>query len=359
MLAPRAIDLSMLILTDRPCDGVGIHDYLTQRGRCEVADVRRSRVQFSHYDLVRLDIDLADAAVARLAAAALAGRDAPTRRPVLLLARSAGPPPAWLGTAEVIHCEAPPPLILAVAERLTHAHPGRRGRLSGPAGADAFALEVKSSLARCLHAARRSEAVPMAELDKAARTVLAAVKQAKIRSWLNVVRQFDDITYQHSLLVAGLVAALALKLGLTPKHQRLLTQAALIHDVGKACVSPDILNKPGALSPSEQGAMRGHATLGYDMLKRQGDIHPVILDVVRHHHEYLDGAGYPDGLKGSQITGFARIVTICDIYAALIERRPYKTPMPPQAALAILTAMGPKLDGDFLRAFREAIADTA
>ena len=101
--------------------------------------------------------------------------------------------------------------------------------------------------------------------------------------------------------------------------------------------------------------MRTHAAQGHAMLAGQRGIGPVILDVIRHHHEYLDGTGYPDGLRGRQITGYVRIVTICDIYAALIERRPYKAPMPAQQALGVLKGMGGKLDRDLLRGF-EAVA---
>ncbi len=91
---------------------------------------------------------------------------------------------------------------------------------------------------------KRGEAVSIAELDRGASAMLGAVKKGKIRSWLDVVWQFDDITYQHCLLVAGLCAAFALRLGLTPNHQHLLLQAALIHDIGKARIPKAILNKP-------------------------------------------------------------------------------------------------------------------
>ena len=88
---------------------------------------------------------------------------------------------------------------------------------------------------------------------------------------------------------------------------------------------------------------------------RQGGFDPQLLDIVRHHHEYIDGSGYPDALSGERVTALSRLVTICDIYAALIERRSYKAPMPPRDALATLAAMGGKIDAGLLRAFRELV----
>ena len=175
---------------------------------------------------------------------------------------------------------------------------------------------------------------------------------------MDVVWQFDDATYQHSLLVAGLCAAFSLKSGLTSNHQHLLLQAALLHDVGKARVPTGILNKSGGLSKPEMDVMRTHPALGHAMLAGQRGISPVILDVIRHHHEYLDGTGYPDRLQGRQISDYVRIVTICDIYAALISRRPYKAPMPPLQALAVLTDQGVKLDTNMLKHFEATIADS-
>ena len=158
--------------------------------------------------------------------------------------------------------------------------------------------------------------------------------------------------------VAGLCAAFAVNSGLTSDHQQLLLQAALLHDVGKSRIPPAILNKSGALSKPETDVMRTHPALGHAMLSGQRGMNPVILDVVLHHHEYLDGTGYPDRLQGRQISDYVRIVTICDIYAALIERRPYRAPTPHQQALAVLTDLGVKLDRNMLKHFEAVVADS-
>jgi HD-GYP domain-containing protein (c-di-GMP phosphodiesterase class II) len=83
-----------------------------------------------------------------------------------------------------------------------------------------------------------------------------------------------------------------------------------------------------------------------------------MLDMVVHHHEFLDGSGYPHGLQGSEISDLVRMMTISDVFGALIERRSYKAPLSSEAAYQILLDMGPKLDRDLVRAFKFAAAST-
>ena len=101
--------------------------------------------------------------------------------------------------------------------------------------------------------------------------------------------------------------------------------------------------------------MRTHAAEGYDVLVG-GGFSQEILTVVRSHHEMLEGSGYPDGLKGTEIADLVRLVTVCDIYGALIERRAYKRPMPSDQAYGVLKGTVGRLDGDLVRAFRPVVA---
>lgn len=182
-----------------------------------------------------------------------------------------------------------------------------------------------------------------------------AIQETGIRDWVRAVRRFDDITHQHCLLVAGLAAAFAQSLGLGEMECHRLTKAALLHDVGKIQVPTAILNKPGKLDPDEMAVMKRHPEMGHAMLAGQG-FHPEVLQVVRSHHEMLDGSGYPDRLKESEIPDLVRVLTVCDIYAALIERRSYKAPMPSRKAFAILEGMTGRLDATVLEAFRPVAA---
>jgi HD-GYP domain-containing protein (c-di-GMP phosphodiesterase class II) len=98
--------------------------------------------------------------------------------------------------------------------------------------------------------------------------------------------------------------------------------------------------------------------VGRDYLCTQHNVSPETLKAVRHHHEYLDGSGYPDGLMAQQIGDLTRILTICDVYGALTERRAYKAPKPPEAALDILTGMAKdaKVEHDLVKALRYCVA---
>jgi putative nucleotidyltransferase with HDIG domain len=178
-----------------------------------------------------------------------------------------------------------------------------------------------------------------------------AVQQSGIRGWIRAVQRFDEATHQHCLLVTSLAAAFATKLGFHELDGYRLTKAALLHDVGKTKIPLSILNKPGRLTDEEMAVMRTHAALGYDMLV-DGGFSREMLQVVRSHHEMLDGSGYPDGLRGPEIPDLVRLVTICDIYGALIERRPDRALIPGRVAYGIVRSMTGRLDADLVAAFR-------
>lgn len=217
------------------------------------------------------------------------------------------------------------------------------------------ATQAGVALADMMDDAATGKRISPQALATGADRVLEAIGQDDVRTWLDVVWNYDDTTYQHCLLVAGLAAAFAVKHGFKLEDQRRLARAALLHDIGKARIPLQILNKPGRLTSAELSLMRTHAALGHNILVRQGGFELEQLSVVRHHHEYLDGSGYPDGLSSHQISDLVRLVTICDIYAALIERRSYKAPMSRDQAFLTLAEMGGKLDTDLLAAFRTVV----
>jgi putative nucleotidyltransferase with HDIG domain len=199
--------------------------------------------------------------------------------------------------------------------------------------------------------AMRGEAVDRAMVDEAAATVVGALAENDIGQWLEQVWAYDNTTYQHCLLVTGLAAAFAINLNFSERDQKYLTRGAILHDIGKAKIPLEILNKPGQLTKQEMSVMRTHAEAGYKVLHDQGDYEPDLLDVVLRHHELLDGSGYPDGLSGKQIPDPVRLVTISDIYAALIERRSYKRPIAPSEAFRILQGMEGKVEKALVQAF--------
>jgi HD-GYP domain-containing protein (c-di-GMP phosphodiesterase class II) len=126
----------------------------------------------------------------------------------------------------------------------------------------------------------------------------------------------------------------------------------MFHDIGKAKIPLAVLDKPGRLDPEERAMIETHPAVGYDVLKGTTGISPEILDAVRHHHEFLDGSGYPDRIGASSISDVVRILTISDIFAALIEDRRYKPPMPRDQAYEIIKSMQGKLEGPLVAAFK-------
>lgn len=197
-----------------------------------------------------------------------------------------------------------------------------------------------------------------AEVANGTEIVATAIGAHGIYDWIRAVRDFDDATHQHILLVAGLAAAFAGTLGISRADRHRLAQAALLHDVGKTRIPVAILNKPGKLDASEMAVMRTHAVEGYRMLVGLG-FEEAMLSVVRSHHEMLDGSGYPDGLSGAAIPDLVRLVTVCDVYGALIEERPYRAPMAASEAYPILEGMKGRLDPDLVHAFRPVVMTPA
>ncbi len=129
--------------------------------------------------------------------------------------------------------------------------------------------------------------------------------------------------------------------------------AMLLHDVGKSMLESELLNKPGRLSASEFQTIRSHPLIGWNMLELNGMSDPLIRQAVLHHHEKLDGTGYPSGLRGPEITREARIAAIVDVYDALTTDRPYRPAMTSQAALELMTAqmLPGHLDPEYFHAF--------
>ena len=142
----------------------------------------------------------------------------------------------------------------------------------------------------------------------------------------------DDYTYMHSVAVCALMVALAKQIGMDENATRIAGLAGLLHDLGKAAVPMEVLNKPGKLTDEEFTVVRSHPVAGHAMLK-EGDVHPQVLDACLHHHEKVDGTGYPHRLRGEQISVLSRMTAICDVYDAITSDRPYKRGWDPSESL--------------------------
>ncbi|HUW00107.1 MAG TPA: HD-GYP domain-containing protein [Gallionella sp.] len=134
----------------------------------------------------------------------------------------------------------------------------------------------------------------------------------------------DDYTYMHSVAVCALMVALARRLGLEDEQVRQAGMAGLLHDVGKMMIPLEILNKPGKLTDAEFDLVKSHPVEGHKMLLEGSGISDIALDVCLHHHEKVDGKGYPDRLTNEQISLYAKMGAVCDVYDAITSDRPYK-----------------------------------
>jgi putative nucleotidyltransferase with HDIG domain len=143
----------------------------------------------------------------------------------------------------------------------------------------------------------------------------------------------DDYTYMHSVAVCAMMVALARQLGLDDARTRSAGMAGLLHDLGKAVMPQEVLNKPGKLSEAEFAVIKSHPEEGYRMLLKSDSIDAIALDVCLHHHEKIDGSGYPKGLKGDDISLLAKMGAVCDVYDAITSNRPYKAGWDPAESL--------------------------
>jgi putative nucleotidyltransferase with HDIG domain len=194
--------------------------------------------------------------------------------------------------------------------------------------------------------------VELADAKRATEQIINSVSQRGLTSWLDDVRKHHEGTFQHCLLVSGVATSFAINLGFASADVYRLGLAATLHDVGKANIPLAILDKPARLDAEEERIMRAHPVHGFDALKAVTGIDAEVLDAVRHHHEYLDGTGYPDALTAPAIPDVVRLLTISDIFGALIEARPYKATMSRAKAYDILTEMSGKLEPALVRAFK-------
>jgi putative nucleotidyltransferase with HDIG domain len=165
----------------------------------------------------------------------------------------------------------------------------------------------------------------------------------------------DDYTYMHSVAVCGLMVALARQLGLPDAAVREAGLAGLLHDVGKMQMPMNVLNKPGALTDAEFNVMRGHPERGFDLLKDGAKVPASALDVCLHHHEKIDGSGYPHRLAGDQISQFARMGAVCDVYDAITSVRPYKNAWDPAGSLQRMSQWKGQFDAAIFQAFVKSV----
>lgn len=211
-------------------------------------------------------------------------------------------------------------------------------------------------LASIFAAAGDGQVIEPSAMAAAGEAIISDIEDQGLSRWIEAVRAHHSQTYQHCLLVTGVAAAFGQRLGLSRADRLRLATAGMLHDIGKARIPLAILEKPGPLTEQEREVIKHHPEYGAEALAGRSSIDAEMIDMVIHHHEYIDGSGYPHGLIGNEIQDFVRIMTICDVFGALMEKRAYKPPLSAEEAYNILRQMDRQLDQDLVRAFASVSA---
>lgn len=171
------------------------------------------------------------------------------------------------------------------------------------------------------------------------------------RALINALEARDPDTRRHSARVARFALAIARELGLDPSSVEAVRLGAELHDIGKIGVPDALLRRRGPLTPAEHRRVLEHTVIGEQILRPVMSDRPGVLAVVRSHHEWVDGSGYPDGLRGERIPLEARIVAVADSLDAMTSARPYRPPLPLSEAIRQLTVFsGVQFDPECVRA---------
>lgn len=197
---------------------------------------------------------------------------------------------------------------------------------------------AKTRIVSMFSEARMGKAIQMEQ----AADVVDEINQSIARNptaLLSIVRlkNASNYTYMHSVAVSGLIMALGRELGLDGDLLKQVGIAGLLHDVGKIYIPEHILNKTSQLTTEEFAVMKTHPRRGWELLNQTSDVNAIALDVCLHHHERVDGKGYPEQLSGEALTMFARMGAICDVYDAITSTRCYKASWEPAEALHKMT----------------------
>jgi HD-GYP domain-containing protein (c-di-GMP phosphodiesterase class II) len=210
--------------------------------------------------------------------------------------------------------------------------------------------ETSQSLIKSSFEQPESPLIMSANKKVVAHTVSTITAEPKMLRTMVSMFSFDYSLYSHCVHVSVLGTGLALETGSWSEDEvRNLALGFLLHDIGKCRVSPEILRKPGMLSPFEARQMERHPELGVDLMSQHQTLHPAVMEVIRTHHERLDGSGYPRHLPSSSIPLESRICSVADVFDAFTSHRSYKPAMTGFEALkTILAKMTSELDDEIV-----------
>lgn len=173
---------------------------------------------------------------------------------------------------------------------------------------------------------------------------------------VSVLKNADEFTFNHCVNTAILALFVGHHMNMSPKELLIFGKGALLHDIGKCMIPNEILIKPTKLSGEESQIIQGHVEKGVRYLERMAGMEPEVIEMVSHHHERLDGSGYPNGLKGDAICRLGRLAAVIDVYDALIHENYYKVSQDPTLILKeMVTKVGTHYDEASFKALSDCI----
>jgi putative nucleotidyltransferase with HDIG domain len=226
-----------------------------------------------------------------------------------------------------------------------------------PKAAKAYAKALDTSKA-LVAACRMNQRIEVNEVQENVDEIVESVSRNRdALTALIKLRHFDDYTFTHSLNVSVLSISTGKALGLNDNDLKILGLGTMFHDLGKLRIPDNILNKPGKLTDEEFTIMRNHAALSAEIIAEQHlNVDDLVIQVARHHHERMDGSGYPDHLEGVKIPTLATICGLSDVYDALTSDRVYHKGMPPHEALKFIYSLrGTHFQPDWVDRFVQSV----
>ena len=192
--------------------------------------------------------------------------------------------------------------------------------------------------------------------DSIADTLISAIQENDAMAIdISALKTSDEYTFKHSVDVATISMIVAKKMGMTDEEIHEIGVAGLLHDVGKTKIPLEILNKPGRLDDAEFEVMRQHSVYSYRIIQNNADLSEEVKLGVLQHHEKINGAGYPIGVSGQQISPYAKVLAVADIYDALVTERPYKSAFSQREAIEMIMSMTQELDLFAMESFLQSM----